>query len=86
MRKRNKGEVVKHNCGAGVEDFVVKKKKEVKRKVCEMALKDIPEEITYDDQNHSAHQFSQRSFSCQADSEERDEVRLQVELIDLKTE
>ena len=58
MRKRNKGEVVKHNCGAGQENHVKARRKDMKRRVCEMELRQVPVEKTYDSQNVSAHQFS----------------------------
>ena len=56
------------------------------RNVCEMELRGKVEPPETKDEQFSAHQFSQRSVSLQADSEERDEIYLQTDLIDLKNE
>jgi hypothetical protein len=40
--------------------------------------------VELSDKDLSAHQFSRRELSCQADSEEREEINMQLQLIDEK--
>lgn len=49
----------------------------------ELRAKSEPKE--FDDKSHSAHQFSVREVSLQADSEERAEIAMQTDIIDLKS-
>lgn len=49
-----------------------------------MTLRAKSEPKEYVEDGNSAHQFSQRAVSIQADSEERFEVAMQTELIDMK--
>lgn len=49
-----------------------------------MELRAIQEPVLYATEVISAHQFSQRSFSQQADSEERNVIQIETALIDLK--
>ena len=55
------------------------------RDVVQMELKAISEPKEYDDFEQSAHQFSVRDKSLQADSEERAEIAMQTSIIDLKS-
>ncbi len=50
----------------------------------EMELKAKQEEVELSDKEGSAHQFSVRSVSLQADSIEQFEIDMQTDLIDLK--
>ena len=54
------------------------------RYMVKMELRAKSADRQYDDFENSAHQFSVRSKSIQADSEERNEIALQTEMIDLK--
>ena len=49
-----------------------------------MELRAKSEPRKFDDFENSAHQFSVRSRSAQADSEERNEIAMQTDIIDLK--
>ena len=49
----------------------------------ELRAKSEPKEFT--EKSHSAHQFSVREISIQADSEERQEIAMQTSVIDLKS-
>ena len=81
MRALQKYEPPKHDCSS--------KKKKTKienvRLVMEMELKVKQEDIEQSDKEGSAHQFSMRSVSLQADSVEQFEIDMQTDLIDLKT-
>ena len=85
LRKKNQGEVRKHDCGAGT-GKPKHRKFDNKRHVCEMELRGKVEPPEVKDEEFSAHQFSQRSISLQADSEEREEIDLQTDLIDIKND
>jgi len=74
----------KHNCFAKVTEEQ-KKKINNSRFVVQMELRAKSEIKTYDDFENSAHQFSVRSVSIQADSEEREEIAMQTSIIDLKS-
>lgn len=80
MRAIQKYEPPKHDC--------LSKKKKTKientRLVMEMELKVKQEEVDLSDKEGSAHQFSMRSVSLQADSIEQFEIDMQTDLIDLK--
>ena len=56
------------------------------REVVKMELRGVQVPIMQATEHVSAHQFSQRSFSQQADSEERQEIFIETALIDLKNE
>ena len=49
-----------------------------------MELRAMREPVVTCPQVVSAHQFSQRSFQQQADSEERQEIFMETQLIDMK--
>lgn len=80
MRAIQKYEPPKHDC--------LSKKKTTKiensRIIMEMQLKVKQEEVELSDKEASAHQFSMRSVSLQADSIEQFEIDMQTDLIDLK--
>ena len=51
-----------------------------------MELRGLSEERLMQEQELSAHQFSYRSASMQADSRDWQETKMQLDLIDLKSE
>lgn len=55
------------------------------RYMVEMELRAKSEPKEFADEDNSAHQFSVRDKSLQADSEERAEIAMQTSLIDLKS-
>ena len=64
------------------------KKIEHNKTLIEMQLRGIQKEKEpneYQNEEISAHQFSERSVSIQADSVEMEDIQIQKELIDLKT-
>ena len=76
--------VPKHNCFAEVPK---EKRARVNnsRFMVQMELRAKSEPKEFDDKSNSAHQFSVRDISIQADSEERNEIALQTSVIDLKS-
>lgn len=76
--------VKKHNC---FEEVPVEKKKKVNnsRYMIAMELRAKSEPKYFKDEENSAHQFSVRDISLQADSEERAEIAMQTSIIDLKS-
>jgi len=56
----------------------------MEKNLVEMELRCRPVQLEYQEKGESAHQFSARSISLQADSEEREEIELNCNLIDAK--
>ena len=84
FRRVVRNSVPKHNCFAEVPK---EKKGKVNnsRFVIPMELRAKSEPREFEDFENSAHQFSVRSKSIQADSEERNEIAMQTSIIDLKS-
>ena len=55
------------------------------RFMIQMELRAKSEPKEFSDKDNSAHQFSVRNVSLQADSEERNEIAMQTSAIDLKS-
>ena len=74
----------RHNCFA---EIPKEKKAKVNnsRFMVNMELRAKSEPKEFDDKSNSAHQFSARNVSLQADSEERNEIAMQTSAIDLKS-
>ena len=73
----------KHNCFAETSKEE-KKRVNNSRFIVNMELRAKSEPKNFEDEEVSAHQFSVRDMSMQADSEERNEIALQTDVIDLK--
>ena len=73
----------KHNCFAE-QSKEEKKRVNNSRFIVNMELRAKSEPKDFLDEENSAHQFSVRDMSIQADSEERNEISLQTDVIDLK--
>lgn len=76
--------VKKHNCFA---EIPIEKRGRVNnsRYMIQMELRAKSEPKEFDEKSNSAHQFSVRNESIQADSEERAEIAMQTDIIDLKS-
>lgn len=82
FRKTLSYTVPKHNCFA---DIPKQKKVNNSRFLIKMELRAKSEPKEFSDKDHSAHQFSVREQSAQADSEEREDIALQTSVIDMKS-
>lgn len=84
FRRIVRSQAPKHNCFA---DVPKEKRARINnsRYVVNMELRAKSEPRAFEDGENSAHQFSVRSKSIQADSEERNEIAMQTEAIDLKS-
>lgn len=82
MRSLQKYEPPKHDC---INAIKKQQKNYQARQLMEMELKVKQKELEFSDKECSAHQFSQRSKSLQADSVAQLELDLQIDLIDKKT-
>ena len=84
FRRVVRNSVPKHNCFA---EIPKEKRARVNnsRFVINMELRAKSEPKEFEDFDNSAHQFSVRSKSIQADSEERNEIAMQTSIIDLKS-
>lgn len=74
--------VPKHNCFAEVPKA---KKVNNSRFLVRMELRAKSEPKEFSEKENSAHQFSVRDHSAQADSEEREDIALQTSVIDMKS-